>query len=163
MGQTNTSWLFILVVCILLGCGKDDDLNLCCPSEPVTLSFSENIISFPNAYTPNGNGINDTYRPFLQINNPDAISSFSLSILRDGQSIYSERNDLFEFGFSESATELLELQYEVVSDSETFIGKVEIISLAGECFTLEDDYFLLDQFDETLLAYREVSAEIGCN
>ena len=87
----------------------------------------------------------------------------SLSILRDGQSIYSERNDLFEFGFSESATELLELQYEVVSDSETFIGKVEIISLAGECFTLEDDYFLLDQFDETLLAYREVSAEIGCN
>ena len=163
MGQTNTSWLFILVVCILLGCGKDDDLNLCCPSAPVTLSFSGNIISFPNAYTPNGNGINDTYRPFLQIGDPDAINSFSFSIVRDGQSIYSESGNMFDFQFSESETELLELQYEIITDSETFNGKVEIISLAGECFTLEDDYFLLDQFDETLLAYREVSAEIGCN
>ena len=155
--------LFASMILLLLGCSDDNNLVPCCPSEPVTLVFSNNVIAFPNAYTPNGNGINETYQPFLKITNPSVIQGFEFRVNKNGQTQYSESADMSNFQFSDQQTELLELTYEIVTEEQTFSGALDFISLASECFTIEPGYFLPDQFDESLLEYREFTSEVSCN
>lgn len=152
----------IVTILLIVACTESNEIEVCCPSEPITLSFSTNIISFPNVYTPNGNGINETYQPFLKIEDPDAIESFQFLVLRNEQVIYSEQAEMKDFNFQSKETERLELQYEVVTTKETFIGSIHFISLASACFDIKPHYFLLDQFDESILAYKEFTSEVGC-
>lgn len=148
---------------LLLGCKDDNNLILCCPSEPMILTFSNNVIAFPNAYTPNGNGINETYQPYLKLDYPTVIKSFEFRVIRDGRTVYSESNSMSSFQFFNQQTELLELTYQIITDQQTFNGTIDFISLASECFTIEPSYFLPDQFDANQLEYREFTSEVSCN
>jgi len=150
------------MILLLLGCSDDNITIPCCPSEPVTITFENNVIAFPNAYTPNGNGINDTYQPFLKIVNPTLIQSFEFRVTKNGQTQYSESDDMSNFRFFKQQTELFELEYLIITDEQTFSGTLNFISLASECFAIEPSYFLPDQFDENLLEYREFTSELVC-
>ena len=152
----------VTLLLIIFGCNSNNEVIPCCPSEPITLTFSSNVISFPNAYTPNGNGINEIYKPFLKLDDPTTIESFEFTVLRKGQIVYSESSEMSNFQFFEPQTELLEFHYEIVAEEQIFSGVIDFISLSSECFVIEPSYYLLDQFDESLLDYREFTAELGC-
>ena len=71
--------------------------------------------------------------------------------------------DMSNFKFFDQRTELLELTYEIITEEQVFSGSMDFISLASACFTIEPAYYLPDQFDLTLLEYREFTSETGCN
>lgn len=69
--------IFFKVVFVLffsLGCNKDDnrepvkEYESCCGTEPSVLEIGKSYVYIPNVFTPNGDGKNDVFYPFVNDN-----------------------------------------------------------------------------------------------
>ncbi len=67
---------------LFFACGKEN-VHKCCSQAPVFEQFGDAKLFFPNIFTPNGDGVNDQFKP-----DGTNIKSFTLTIKKDGNQVY---------------------------------------------------------------------------
>ncbi len=74
--------------------GQNAELDRCCNTEPVEETIGEVFVYIPSAFSPNGDGVNDRFRPVV-VNSLDLSSANVLEMLImdvNGEPIYREAN-----------------------------------------------------------------------
>lgn len=93
----NLYFLFIMTLAItkFSACSNNDSTTVivkeyesCCGLEPVTYSYGEMKVYFPNVFTPNGDGVNDYFHPIL---NDKVIQSLQFVITDSSNITYFDR------------------------------------------------------------------------
>lgn len=63
------AFLYLLTALVFIQCNKDNEITdpytECCGNRPVEFIFGNSSVYMPSAFTPNGDGINDIFYPFL--------------------------------------------------------------------------------------------------
>ena len=159
----------LLVLCVCFSCKDNDDdqpmddpmpevdpLETCCATPPTGGEFGDIKVYLPNAFTPNGDGINDIF--YVQGNQSlETISINSLQIFANADVVF-EQNDFLAnnpgFGWSGLNMDGVMLPDSVYSYSLNFISPTNgNVTLLGEvCMRSGATYDCVDMEDQCAFA-----------
>lgn len=164
--------LGLLCCALLIACNRDDDgddgkkLPSCTNSDPFKLQVDTSYFILPNAFTPNGDGINDAFRAvFRGIDTGD----FSIKVSDGSNTVFSSESPDFSWepiGYGTSRTDF-DVQLRVVTLSRTATegcARITIprINPVERCAEYIGGLFFLSQFDPATGNFLYPSGEEEC-
>jgi gliding motility-associated-like protein len=167
-------YLLPLAVCLMMmiSC-KDKDAQLLCPiaASPYYYSYGGANIQFPTAFTPNGDGRNDAFRPI----GISGLNNFSMTVYDASGNVMFRTSDPYGFGWTGRTSSGLELaagRYPVNFQFTTLNGDVvnkdicvALLSYAGgSCIPRGngEQYYFEDQLDPSSPGHYYATSEIMC-
>jgi gliding motility-associated-like protein len=169
----SMKYLSLLAVGLMIMSSCNRDTLTTCPiaAPPYYYTNGGATIQFPTAFTPNGDGRNDVFRPV----GITGITNYSMTVYDAGGGVMFRTNDPYGFGWTGKTSSGMELaagRYPVNFQFTTLNGEVvnkdicvSLLSYGGaNCITRTNGevYYFEDQLDPSNPGHNYPTAEIMC-